>query len=253
MKFVLMILLLSLTACSVVGPGQRGIRFYAGKASDHVEEPGAYPWIPFFLGMEKIDVQVQKSEIQTGAASKDMQDITTIVAVNWKLSPERVVLTYKNVGDEDAILNRILIPAVSEVLKATSSKYTAEEILQKRMELKTAIDGGLKERLATYGIDLFDVSIVHLNFTKGFEEAIENKQIAEQRAKQASYEAEKATQDARAEVERAKGQAQAQNLLRLTMTKEILQQRAIDKWDGHFPQVLGGQGALPFLNMSVSK
>ncbi len=245
---MLLAALILLSGCSVVGPGERGIRFYFGKASDTVENPGAYLWLPFFMGMSKIDVQVQKSEIETSAASKDMQEITTKVAVNWKLSPDKVVVTYKNVGDEEAILTRILIPAVSEVLKSSTAKYTAEEILKKRMELKKEIDIGLKERLNAYGIDLFDVSITHLQFTKGFEEAIENKQIAEQQAKQAEYVAQKATQEAKAEVERAKGQATSQNLIRSTMTKEILQQRAIEKWDGKFPQVMGSS-ALPFINI----
>lgn len=209
-KLVGLLLLISFSGCTVIGPGERGIRFYFGKASNDIEEPGAYLWIPFFMGMTKIDVQVQKSEIETSAASKDMQDITTKVAVNWKLAPEKVVQTYKNVGDEEAILQRILVPAVSEVLKASTAKYTAEEILNKRMALKNEIDLGLKERLNAYGIDLFDVSITHLSFTEGFSKAVESKQIAEQRAKEAAYEAEKATQDAKAEIEKAKGQSEAQ-------------------------------------------
>ncbi len=249
MKYLLG-LLVFLSGCTVVGPGERGIRFYFGKASNTVEEPGAYLWIPFFIGMKSIDVQVQKSEIKTSAASKDMQEIKTELAVNWKLSPEKVVVTYRNVGDESDILSRVIQPAVSEVLKASSAKYTAEEILKKRLELKGAIDLGLKERLNAYGIDLFDVSITQLAFTDGFEKAIEAKQVAEQRSKQASYEADKATQDARAAVETAKGQAAAQNLVRASITKEILQQRAIEKWDGHFPQVMGS-AALPFINLKM--
>lgn len=251
-KIVIVLGLIFLTSCTVIGPGQRGIRFYFGKASESIEEPGAYPWFPFFLGMKAIDVQVQKSEIEASAASKDMQEIKMSLAINWKLAPEKVVATFKNVGDEEAILDRILIPAISEVVKSATAQHTAEDILKKRMELKATIDDGLKQRLFAYGIDLFDVSITHLSFTAGFEQAIENKQIAEQRAKQASYEAEKATQDARAEVERAKGQAASQNLIRASITSQILQQRAIEKWDGKFPQVMGS-GALPFLNMNLKE
>lgn len=254
MKTTLILILsaISLSACSVVGPGERGVRITLGKASDEVKDPGAYLWIPFILGMEKIDVQVQKSDVKTSAASKDMQDITTEVAINWKLAPEKVVTTYRSVGDESSILERIINPAVSEVLKAATAQHTAEDILKKRMELKKAIDEGLKSRLAFYGIDLFDVSIVHLRFTDGFEKAVENKQIAEQRAKEAAYEADKATQDAKSEIERAKGQAEAQRLLKATITAEILKQRAIEKWDGHFPQVMGTQ-ALPFIELKLNE
>lgn len=252
MRAIAALMFLILSSCTVVGPGQRGIRFVFGKASSSIEEPGPYLWVPFFLGMTKIDVQVQKSEIRASAASKDMQEITTDLAINWKLSPDKVVATYKNVGDEQAILDRIIYPAVNEIVKAATAKHTAEDILRKRMELKASIDEGLKGRLTQYGIDVYDVSITHLSFTPGFEAAIENKQIAEQRAKQASYEAEKATQDARAEVERAKGQAESQRLVKASITSEILQQKAIEKWDGHFPQVMG-QGTLPFLNIKMKE
>lgn len=241
-----------LSGCTVVGPGERGVRVSLGVVSEDPKPPGTYLWIPFLMGMSTVDVQVQKSEIETTAASKDMQDVTTTVAINWKLAPERVVTTYKSVGDEGDILERIIKPAVSEVLKASTAKYTAEDILSKRMQLKADIDQGLKDRLSAYGLDLSDVSITNLAFTKGFEEAIENKQIAEQRAKQASYEADKATQDAKAAVETAKGQAASQNLIRASITKEILQQRAIEKWDGHFPQVMGSS-ALPFLDIKMKE
>lgn len=251
MKTILVLAFL-ISGCTVVGPGQRGVSVFYGGASDEVKPPGIYLWIPFVRHVQKINVQVQKSEIQTGAASRDMQDITTSLAINWKLSPEKVVVTYKNVGDEEDILERILQPAVSEVLKAATAQHTAEDILKNRMSLKKSIDDGLKERLAAYGIDLFDVSITHLQFTKGFERAVEEKQIAEQKAKEAAYDADRATQMAKAEVERAKGTANAQRLMKETITQAILQQRAIEKWDGHFPQVMGSQ-TLPFLNINPSK
>ena len=135
-------------------------------------------------------------------------------------------------------------------MKSATAKRTAEEVLTKRLEMKQDIDDVLRERLLSYGIKLHDVSIVNLKFSEGFTQAIEHKQIAEQQAKQAAYVAEKATQDAKAEVEKAKGQAEAQRLLKSTITSEILQQKAIDKWDGRFPQVMGS-GHVPFLNIEL--
>lgn len=249
-KLGLLLVTVMLSACAVVGPGQRGVRVTLGSVSDDVKPSGAYFWVPFVYSIKKINVQIQKGQIEATAASKDMQDIHATVAVNWSLSPENVVKTFKEIGDEEDVENRILTPAVNEVLKAATAQRTAEEILTHRLEMKKNIDEQLAERLKQYGITMHDVSIVNLKFSDGFTQAIEHKQIAEQQAKQASYVAEKATQDAKAEVERAKGQAAAQNLIRSTMTKEILQQRAIEKWDGKFPQVMGS-GALPFLNLKL--
>lgn len=247
-KFVLLTVVFALTACSIVGPGQRGVRISLGSVSEDAKAPGGYLWIPFFLGMKKIDVQIQKSEIQAAAASKDMQEINAVVAVNWSLNPEKVVEIYKTIGDEDDVHSRILVPAVAEVIKSATAKRTAEEVLTKRIEMKDDIDAALKQRLGQYGISVMDISIVNLAFSQEFTTAIERKQIAEQEAQQAAYDTKKAIQTAQAEIERAKGTAQAQSLLKSTITQEILQQQAIEKWNGTFPQYMGS-GALPFINL----
>lgn len=226
------------TGCSVVGPGQRGIRISLGKVSVEPKPPGAYLWIPFLLGMATVDVQIQKSTIEAAAASKDMQDIFADVAVNWSLSPGNVVKTYQDIGDEYEVEKRILIPAVAEVMKSASAKRTAEEVLTHRMEMKTDIDDVLKKRLIQYGITVHDVSIVNLKFSEGFTHAIEAKQIAEQQAKQAVYVKDKAIQDALAVEEQARGQGKAQALRRASLTPEILQQQAIEKWDGVLPKIV---------------
>lgn len=237
-----------LTGCSVVGPGERGIRFHFGKASEEPVQPGAYVWFPFFAGMTSMNVQVQKSEVDSSAASKDMQEITTHVAVNWSIAPEKVVQVYKQVGTEDDILARIISPAVNEVMKQAVARRTAEEALAKRLEMKKDIDDMLIARLASYGVTLHDVSIVNFTYSKEFTTAIERKQVAEQAAKEAAYVAAKAIEEARAAVNKARGQAESQALVRQTMTKEILQAKAIEKWDGKFPTYMGA-GPLPFLNV----
>jgi prohibitin 1 len=251
MKMVLFALLaLAVSGCTVVGPGELGVRISLGKVSTEPKAPGMYLWVPGLFGMAKIDTQVQKSNIEAGAASKDMQEITTEVAVNWSMDPTKVVDVYSKVGDEDVVLRRIIVPAVNEIMKSAISKRTAEEVLTKRLELKKDIDDGLKDRMVQYGVTLHDVSIVNFHFSPEFTQAIEQKQIAEQKAKQAEYDAVKASKEADAEVNRAKGQAEAQRLLRQNITPELLQMKAVEKWDGKFPQVTGG-GALPFINLKM--
>ena len=113
------------------------------------------------------------------------------------------------------------------------------------------IDSQLKDRLGSYGIGVDDVSLVNISFSPEFAKAIKAKQIAEQEAKRAEFEALKAEKQAQADVNRAKGQAEAQRLQRQTLTAELLQKQAIEKWDGKFPLVLGGEGALPFINIDA--
>lgn len=221
-KLILITLAVLLSGCSVVSPGERGIRISLGKTGEKALEPGAYVWIPFFYGMTHLSVQLEKDEVETSASSKDMQEITTKVAVNWSLDPTRLVDTYKNIGTEDDVDVKVIDPAISEAVKAATAKKTAEEILTKRIELKKEIDDALRSRLQQYGVIISDVSITNLNFSPEFTKAVERKQIAEQKAKEAEYDALRATKEADSEVNRAKGQAEAQRLLKANTSPEIL-------------------------------
>lgn len=250
MKYLIYCLVLLLTGCSVVLPGHKGVRLHFGKIQDGVVDEGYYVYIPFVRSTKSLSVRVQKDVVETSAASKDMQELTSHVAINWHINPADADKFYQHIGDEQDAVDHVILPSANEVLKASTAKKTAEEILAKRAELKTEIDQSLRTWLARYGVLVDDVSIVDINFTKDFSQAVERKQIAEQEAKQAEYIAQKAIREAEAEVNRAKGQAEAQKLIRVSITPEILQQKAIEKWDGKFPQVMGNT-VLPFINLNV--
>lgn len=232
----------------MVGPGEKGIITHFGSVQNEVLDSGAYLWIPVVRGIHTFDLRVQKDVVEATAASKDLQDVHSQIAVNWRLDPVQVMNFYKDVGSEEDALSKILTPALNEVFKAATAKKTAEEIVSRRSELKQDIDEALNKRIARYFIHVDDVSIVDVKFSSEFTKAIEQKQIAEQQAKQAQYLADKAVKDADAERNRAKGQADAQNLLKVTLSPELLKLKAIEKWDGKFPTYMGG-GQLPFLNI----
>ncbi|MEG4084703.1 prohibitin family protein [Microcoleus sp. POL10_C6] len=247
---VFIIAALILRPFALVGAGERGVMMRFGKVQDVILDEGIHPILPIVTSVKTISVRVQKTDLKADAASKDLQSITTDLAVNWNVDPAKVNQVFQQVGDEEQIVTSILSPAISEVLKAATSKKTAEEIITKRTELKTEIDNSLKKRLEPYGVIVRDVSLINFGFSPEFSKAIESKQIAEQEAKQAEFTVQKATQDAQAEINRAKGKAEAQRLQRQTLTAEILQQQAIEKWNGQFPTVMGGGGTLPLINIA---
>lgn len=205
--------------------------------------------MPIVTSVKKLSVRVQQNSFNADAASKDLQEVTTNLAINWHIDATQVNKVFQRIRDEEQIVTRIITPAVSEVLKAATAKKTAEEIITKRTDLKTEIDNGLTTRLADYGVIVDDISLVDFAFSPEFNKAIERKQIAEQEAKQAEFVAVRASKEALAQVNRAKGQAEAQRLQRQTLTPTLLQQQAIEKWDGHFPTVMGGNGTLPLINL----
>jgi regulator of protease activity HflC (stomatin/prohibitin superfamily) len=248
----ILFLAITIRPFAIVNAGERGVLMRFGKVQEQVLGEGLHPIMPIVTSVKRLNVRVQKNTFKSDAASKDLQTITTELAVNWHIDPLRVNKIFQQVGDENLIIDGIITPAVSEVLKAATAKKTAEEVITKRTELKEEIDNHLKNRLESYGIIIDDVSLVNFSFSPEFSRAIESKQIAEQEAKQAEFIAQKATQEAQADINRAKGQAEAQRLQRLTLTPDLLQKQAIEKWDGRFPTVMSGNGALPLININPS-
>ena len=155
-----------LSSFTIVSPGERGVKVTLGKASDTVLEEGFHLKAPFISRVEIISVRIQKTESKSEAATKDLQRVGAVLALNWNLDPKLVNQMFKSVGDERAIAERIINPAVSEVLKAATAKMTAEEVLTKRLELKQTIDEMLVKRLNAYNIIVKDISLVDLDFTE---------------------------------------------------------------------------------------
>ena len=245
----LLVILAFLRPFTIINAGERGVVMRFGKVQDTVFDEGIHLIMPIVTTVRRITVRIQRDDVQAEAFSRDLQYIQTDIAVNWHIEPTTVNKIFQEVGDQTEIVRRIISPAVSEVVKAATAKKTAEEIIAKRTELKEEIDTQLRERLGSYGVVVDDVSLVNIDFTDEFSKAIEAKQIAEQEAKRARFEALRAKEQAQADINRAQGQAEAQRLQRQTLTPELLQKQAIEKWDGKFPQVLTGDGALPFITI----
>lgn len=232
-----------------VQAGNVGVLTQFGKVMN-TYSPGFYIKIPWGVQhMIQIDTRVQKDDVKAEAGSKDLQTVNTDIVVNYHIFPSKAGEIYQTIGDNKSVKDNIVAPAVSEVVKASVALKTAEEILTKRTELKADIDKKLSERLAGYNIILNDVSIVNVDFSKEFNMAIEAKQVAEQQSQQAKFVADKAVKDAEAIVNKAKGDAEAQRLQQQTLTAEILQKQALEKWDGVLP-VYVGSGPIPFLNIN---
>lgn len=227
-----------------IGAGERGVVMNWGEVQPQIMSEGLHFRTPIMQSVQIISVRVQKSDVKTTSASKDLQDVGLELVVNWKINTAKVNQVYQTIGDEKAVLDNIIIPAVSEMAKAATAKKTAEEIITKRQELKADIDKLLVNRLGQYGIILSDVSIISIDFSDEFNKAIEKKQVSEQEAKQAMFKAEQAKNDAIARVNKAEGEAKAQTLQVQSLTPELLQKLWLEKWDGRLPTYVGTSNPL---------
>jgi len=227
---IVLILLSIFLPFTIVGAGERGVILKFGKVQGNILGEGMHFRTPLVDDIEKVSVRVQKTNVESQAASRDLQTVKAVVAVNWHLDASKVNVIYQNIGNQDQVVDRILDPNVKEVVKAATAQRTAEELLTKRALLKDDIDKGLSVRLASYHVIVDDVSVVDLDFSAEFNAAIEAKASAEQQAlkaqndlKRIQIEAEQKVATAKAEAEAIKIQTEAlsqnQNLVKLRMAE----------------------------------
>ncbi|MBW4579288.1 MAG: prohibitin family protein [Tildeniella nuda ZEHNDER 1965/U140] len=223
----------------VVGAGQRGVLMQFGRVQPDVLEEGLHVIVPIVNTVQLLSVRVQSEEISAEASSKDLQDVYTDVALNWHILPAEAPLIFQQVGEEEAIVKRIIDPAVEEVLKAVMALYTAEEIITRRGEVKAEVDRLLEARLINYHLGVDDLSLVHVHFSDRFRDAVEAKQVAEQEAKRAGFMVLKAQREAEVKVNLARGEAEAQRLIRETLDPALVRKQAVERWDGKLPLIVG--------------
>ena len=247
---ILFLLIVLLNSFQVVGAGERGVVFskLSGVKDTQLGE-GLHLKIPFLEEIIPIDVKVQKSQTDARAASKDLQNVSSTIAVNFHLDPSRAHKVYQDIGL--SFKERVIDPAVQEAVKSVTAHFTAEELITRRAEVKDAIKGNLSERLMKFNILVDEFSIVNFDFSHEFNAAIEAKQTAEQSALKAKRDLDRIKIEAEQRVTQAKAEADGQRLQRETLTPILLQLRAIEKWDGKLPQVSGG--ATPFIDVNALK
>lgn len=244
---VLIVLILLSTSFTSIGPGERGVLMTFGKPSPNVLDPGIHLKIPFIQTIKHMDVRIQKSEAQQTAASKDLQEVTTQVAVNWSINPADAEWVYQNLGDEQALANKIINPTIANVVKAVTAKYNAEDLIAKRDEIRSLIENQITSSVAPYKIQVQGVNITNFQFSEQYSQAIEKKQVAQQRALQATFDLQRIKVEAQQKIAEAQGQSQSQKLLQETLTPEIIRLNAVQKWNGVLPTVVGGNGVIPFI------
>lgn len=254
-----LLVLLSFNSFVVINPGQAGVLSVLGKAQDGALLEGIHFKPPLVSSVDIYDVTVQKFEVPAQSSTKDLQDLSASFAINFRLDPTEVVTIRRTQGTLQNIVAKIIAPQTQESFKIAAARRTVEEAITKRSELKEDFDNALNSRLEKYGIIVLDTSVVDLAFSPEFAKAVEEKQIAEQRAQRAVYVAQEAEQQAQADINRAKGKAEAQRLLAETLKAQggelVLQKEAIEAWrEGGAPMpkvlVMGGEGkgaAVPFM------
>ena len=251
---VLLVLLL-LNPFVKIDAGERGVVLNFGAVQDEVLGEGLHLRIPIMQKIMKMDVKIQKSETRAEAASKDLQDIKSVIALNYHIIPEKANWVYQNIGV--AFKERVIDPTVQEAVKAVTARYTAVQLIGDRENVSTAIKDALSQKLADYHLSVDGFSVIDFSFSKKFTDAIEAKQEAEQFALKAARDLDRIKIEAEQKITQAKAEAESLRLQKQQITSELIELRkiealreAIAKWNGIAPNVLlSGGGASPLISL----
>lgn len=243
---VIVAFIIAINTVVIVDAGHTGVVVTMGKVNEGVLQEGVHAKIPFIQSVVKIDNRIQKLEVNTEAFSKDLQSVNTVLAINYRVDTSKSYSIYKNIGADYE--NVLVVPAVNEVLKAITATYTAEQSVTNRALISDGLVKGLNEKLNNIGLYVTDVNIIDFDFSDAFINAIEEKQVAQQKLLKAETEKQTKIKNAEADAEakkiKADGDAQANKKINDSLTDKVIENKKIEKWNGELPKVQGDGGTI---------
>jgi regulator of protease activity HflC (stomatin/prohibitin superfamily) len=258
------ILIIVFESVVVIQPGHRGVVLYVGAVENRVLGEGLHFIVPFAEQVVQMEVRTLKYQADATAASNDLQEVQTTIALNYHLSPSRANLIYQQLGADYAA--RIIAPTIQESVKASVAKFNAEELITKRATAKDVIARSISNTLSARNIIVETVFITDFEFSQAFSNQVESKVVAFQKylTEQNNLKAiqvvanqtvVQANATARANVAKASGESQAIKIInvQLKQSPEYLQWLSINRWNGQLPYALGGTGGLPFFQLPMTK
>ncbi len=204
---VLIIASLILGAFTTIPAGHRGVVIRFSAVTGTILQEGLRTKLPFIDSVVIMSVQTQKYETNSSAITQDLQDVSTTIALNWKLDAGMAAEVYRTLGLD--FIDRIAAPAIQETIKQVTAQFNAEDLILKRDQVKTAITESLSSRLRERGIITELVSITNFQFSDTFTAAIESKVAAEQAVLEATNKLERVKVEAQQAEAQAKGEADA--------------------------------------------
>lgn len=232
--FAVLGIMLLMGACFTVDTGERAVVLRFGSLNTVADE-GLNFKMPFVDDVKLMSVRDQNLTLQSEVSSSDIQTIMVEVSLVYSLDPSQVGKIFQTYGMN--IENTLIRPTLSEKINAVIAEYPIETFVEKRAEISNRIRTAFGEQTAGSGIQVKTLLITNHDFSDEFNKAIEQKKVAEQGALKAKF-----------TLEQMKLEAEAQKVKQASLSPMVLQEMAINKWDGHLPQYFSGE-QLPFLTL----
>jgi regulator of protease activity HflC (stomatin/prohibitin superfamily) len=260
---IIVIIVIMAESIVIVEAGHRGVVLYLGAVENRVLGEGVHFIAPFLEQVVPMEVRTQKFQAEASAASNDLQEVQTVIAVNYRIDPTEANKIYQTLGVNYG--DRVISPTIQESVKASVAKFNAEDLITKRETAKSVIANAIRSTLAANDIQTQNVFITDFKFSDAFASQIEQKVVAFQKyltelnnlrsvSVVANQSVAQAEGQARATAAKATGESQAIKIItsQLRESPEYLQWQAISKWNGQMPYAIGS-GGFPFFQLPLPK
>lgn len=254
-----------------VDSGYVGIVTHFGEIKDDVL-PAGFHFTSYFDKVHPINVRTQIKSGEVVAFSSDIQQVTLTVSINYNVTPEAANTLYRTISGD--YFSTLISPRVNENVKVIVSNYTAESLISSREVLSAEVLKLMQKDLEPYGITATAISIENIDFTDAFENAVEAKQVATQKAQEAKTIQEQQTMEAEQEAKRkkiaaeaaaevtrteadarayetrvqAEAEAEANEKIAASITESLIDYEQARRWNGQLPSTYASNGALPIIS-----
>lgn len=246
---IVVVMIVLLNSFTIVDTGHRGVKVVLGKVQPESLEEGLYFYNPITTTIKKMDVRIQKYDIETEAYTKDVQQAKMHIVLNYNLEKTKAHEMLENVGSDWE--DRLIPQAVNGTVKAVIGKWDAVDLIANRSKAQGEIQSMLTEALDSRDVHVTRIEIANIDYTPEFEKAVEAKVVAIQTAEQEKNKTVQIGEQAKQRVMSAKAEAESMSIRSqaLSQNKGLVEYEAVQKWDGKLPVYMLG-GATPFINLT---
>ena len=246
------IAVVSIAGCGikVVDTGQRGIKTRFGKVVSESLPEGLYFFNPFTSAIVEMDTRVQRQDGETDTYTRDVQQAAIKYTLNYRLQQNAAHLMYRDIGRdwEQKLIPQVVLGTLKEVV----GKWDAVDLISNRDKAANTAFDQIRANLAERNVQVSRFEITDTAYTREFENSVEQKVIAQQKAIEEQNRTKQIEEQARQKVLSAEAEAKSIQIRAqaLEQNAKLVEWEAVQKWNGVLPQYMLGSGTTPFINLN---
>ena len=249
------IVVVSVAGCGikVVDTGQRGIKTRFGEVVSESLPEGLYFFNPLTSAIVEMDTRVQRVDAETDTYTRDVQQAAIKYTLNYRLQQNAAHLMYRDIGRdwEQKLIPQVVLGTLKEVIGV----WDAVDLISNRDKAANAAFESIRSSLSERNVEVSRFEITDISYTKEFENSVEQKVIAQQKAIEEQNRTKQIEEQARQKVLSAEAEAKSMQIRAeaLEQNAKLVEWEAVQKWNGVLPQYMLGSGTTPFINLTPRK